>query len=457
MNVRLVILALLAAVLWAGVTYWPEDKKEETVDPAWPSLAVAEVDRIDLNNPTAEWSMLRDKDGCVVRLRGADYPAELEKFESLATFVNQNKPSRRLGVVDKERLADYGLAEPRAVLTIGSKDPFILRLGQETPTNSGVYASSSREDEVLLLPVAYVEQLFQGPDHYQDKRVLGVDQDAIEQVRVAGEGDNFEMTVARGKDDEATYAFAAPEELKAKGLDRTETSFYLHSLAHVAAKELLAPGEPAELPPLTGRVEVTLTGDKTPRFVEFYLNQGNSTLVGKSSFQPTAFLIDKREAGQLLKTSFELRKRNVVDFEASEVARQRIVSENGERSELDLTKNDSGWVKTGTEEQVAGMDMLVWRLTDLKYEAEPSAALPDTAAPALDWELRPAKGEPFATVRFYTDSAFPSGRVWLQLAGETKYYPADGQLLTDLLAKMPQKPGAAEKPAAPAEPAEQKE
>ncbi len=128
-----------------------------------------------------------------------------------------------------------------------------------------------------------------------------------------------------------------------------------------------------------------------------------------------------------------------MDKDTGGVARQKIQQlgpAGGERRELEAVKSEAGWKSANKTQDMLGMDMLLWRLGDLKYEQPPSDTLPKTAEPLAMWELFDAKGKPLAGLEFYLDPGLGKDICWVKVLGREKYYPVQDQLLEDLQAQL---------------------
>ncbi|MGE4298715.1 MAG: DUF4340 domain-containing protein [Desulfovibrionaceae bacterium] len=453
MNKRITLLVLLAAVVWAVVSFWPKPTGRQAPDPSWPAPTPATLGTIAVNASDGSF-VLTHREGAwyagpaptALDAHPALNRADTAKVEALAAFIGHNKPVRRLGDVPDRLVGEFGLDKPGIDITITGNTAWRLSLGRENPTKDGVYAFSSLERQLLLLDAKYRSQLGRGVEYYYDLRLMDVPVAEVERVRVdvAGTG-AWEMS--RAKDG---YVFTEPKEMAEAAVAAREMDEYLNTITTMTAGRFMDTA-PALLPAPLATISVWRKGVQKPVVVDmFALEPKNGDKKGKdgkpaieyagrSTWQGLLFTLDKERVDKLARAAFTLRERKVADVAIGEVARQRLTRmPNGHPgSELWATKADSGWIIESSGRDVVGMDMLMWRLTDLKSEADPVDAQPQSATHALTWELLGADNKPEALFRFYLDPNLPKGRCWLQVGDTERFHPVADKLLEDLQALMP--------------------
>ncbi|HBR06052.1 MAG TPA: hypothetical protein DD766_02915, partial [Desulfovibrio sp.] len=104
-----------------------------------------------------------------------------------------------------------------------------------------------------------------------------------------------------------------------------------------------------------------------------------------------------------------------------------------------LEKTQDGWLDAASGKLLRGIDMALWRLTNVKFEAGVAAALPKTAVPAMTCEILEKTGTSLVVLRFFTDSDQQAGLCWLEADNSGAYYPVSDQLLKDLQGLFPLK------------------
>ncbi len=434
MNKRLVILAVLAILVWVGIALLPEKKTEEPMDAAWTSLGATKVKTVEQRAGNGEYT-LQVQNG-EWRLQAGSGPAlraDLTKVEALITFIDQNRPIRRLGTLTAEQAAEYGLDKPQAVLTMkasvadGKTEEWTLTLGAKNPSADGVYAKSSREgDTCLLLDARFAEQCNRKPDYYYDLRLVDMRNETIARVAL-DEAAYTQWDIAR---QDKGFVFTQPESLAGKPTDEPTVNLYLNDLTTLRGKSVLA-SLPEKARSML-KVSVWRTGSETPETVEvFETGMGQPAFAGRSDWQPAIVALDISATSKLARTAFSLRDRTVLTIDQATVKRMRIRQEAREgkpAAEFVVARTDAGWKREGEDAALTEPDMLLWQLGDLKFEAEPASVLPESAGPWLTWELFTDTGEPAAVLQAYSDPGLSRGQCWIKTGASELFYPVAGQL-----------------------------
>lgn len=447
MNKRLLILAALVAAIWACVFFWPKAVHEEPEAAGWPPYDLMLTTRVQQETENATLTLERDSGDWFLSSQdqGVRFRADRSRVEALFNFIRTNKPLRRLGNVAESKVPDFGLDNPRSVLTLETDTAWQVRIGARNPSGDGVYAQSSSEPgEVLLLDAGFEKQATHPKGYFQDLRLMDMDPEYVERVRVEGQA-TWELTRK-----EQTMVFAWPQELTTHKVAQPEANMYLHELTSAKGTAYAPQWSPGgRKPDLT--VSVWRMAAETPEVLHLYrmdapqqesnpaapLEGGESGLMAVSSWQTTPLSLEPQTWDKLAKSAFSLRKRSVVDMDTGSLRRMELNAIQGRGYlPLEAHKQDAAW-ESAAGDTLMGMDVMLWRLTDLKYEAEASPRLPEGAVLALTWKLFAKADEPSAVVHFYEDTSLPEGRCWISANGAETYYPVNNELLLDLLAKLP--------------------
>ena len=137
--------------------------------------------------------------------------------------------------------------------------------------------------------------------------------------------------------------------------------------------------------------------------------------------------------------------RGVLGVDASRIERARVYSVQGNQT-LNVDKGPEVWVERDTGRQNPGIDITLWRLKELRVEAEPETRLAYPAELRLVLELFGKDPKPLSVFSFYVDPRLPAGQCWLKPGQEEAYYPVGTQIIEDLLGHLPPR---APKPAPP--------
>jgi hypothetical protein len=446
LNIRLLILAALVAAVWACVFFWPQAVHEGPEAVAWPPYDLMLTTRVQQKTENATLTLERDSGAWFLsnQEQTVRFRADRSRVEALFNFVRVNKPLRSLGSVAESKVSDFGLDNPRSVLTLESDTTWQVRIGARNPSGDGVYAQSSSEPgEVLLLDAGFEKQTTHQETYFQDLRLMDMDPEYVERVRVEGQA-TWELSRK-----EQAMVFSWPQELTTHTVAQPEANMYLHELTSAKGLEYAPRWSPeGRAPDLT--VSVWRKAAETPEVLHLYkidpLQQepptdtpegGEFDLMAVSSWQTAPLSLEPQTWGKLARSAFSLRKRGVVDLDAGSLRRMELNPIQGRGYlTLEAHKQDAAW-ESAAGDTLMGMDVMLWRLTDLKYEAEASPRLPEGAILALTWKLYAKPDEPAAVVDFYEDASLPEGQCWVNVNGTENYYPVNNELFLDLLAKLP--------------------
>lgn len=446
----LLILALLVAIA-AGV-YLSQQERGMSFG-YWPRFEMDEVASIEIATRKETYALVREQGGWVVRLANATedsipIPADKAKIEGLLAAIAHNRPTQNLGPQQAIDPAVYGFDNPavRLLLKSSSKDlhDVLLVLGNETPTGAAIHAQCSLSPGTVVLLDANVLHQFGNPaEHYFDAHLLPLQSE--EAQRVSFTGATGSPWVLERQDD--TFIFTAPEALRGTSVGASEVRLYLHNLAAFTADSILTgPASPPAAKPQFS-VEVLATKGGTAQRVEFFAPGEDQLTFGRSTWHPTGFLVDKDKARSLYRMAFDMQWRGVLGVDASRIERARVYSVQGNQT-LNVDKGPEVWVERDTGRQIPGIDITLWRLKELRVEAEPETRLAYPAELRLVLELFGKDPKPLSVFSFYVDPRLPAGQCWLKPGQEEAYYPVGTQIIEDLLGHLPPR---AHKPAPPVE------
>lgn len=450
MDKRLFVLAALVAAVWAGIHFWPEDKTPEKSDPIWLKLQPAKVKKIeqtaaesfslDMNN--GEWRLTLSGD----KKTPEPLRASLLTVEALINFVSGNAPIRRLGPIPPDKAKDFGLDKPKYSVTITSETPWTIELGDKNPTNDGIYARSTLEPgECLLLDPKYAEQLGRKPDHYYDLRLADFPAETVSKIRVsrnvADKKDAEVWEIERG---DKAFAFVLPADYVGKPLAEQDADSYARALSLAKGKQLLLPAPPTPDAPYA-TVSIWRKGVEAPVTYEFFKFPADFSVPGlagqsfcRSSWQKGLLSLEKGDELRLIRDAFALRDRAAYKADVDALRKMKILRhERQPTAEFLASKADKGGWIDAAGKPLSGMDLLVWRLAQVNYEAEPVKALPEGAKLVVEWSLYKDKEQPEATLSFYRDPAGPKGRCWLVVNNGENKFPVEDKLLNELTRDVP--------------------
>jgi hypothetical protein len=226
MRLRSLLVAVVVLVgLAAGLYFSEKQKSAEAAKP--PSdqppkitlLSEAEITRLALKKKGADDVVLeKDKTGHWQVTAPKPYPADQEAANQLVTAaatVNSD------GVVEKKAsdLAPYGLTAPSLEVDLTGKGGKVskVKIGDDTPTNSGAYAALEGDPRVFTVGSYVKTELGKSLNDLRDKRLLTIEQDKLSRVELMAKKQDLEF----GRD-KNRWQILKPRPLRADGLQVDE-------------------------------------------------------------------------------------------------------------------------------------------------------------------------------------------------------------------------------------------
>ena len=437
LGISILLVIALGAALWAWWNRAPS--AQDPAELAWPEMQLKGLAAIEVDTTHGAVRFVRAGDGWRAEAPGAEISprADAARLAGLVDFITANRPLASPAIYRAGEGEEYGFIDPTAQVRLfasgkGEEPLFQMAVGRGSELGDGVYAVTQLDrDRLLVLDKSYLDVLGREPAYYYDKRVLNVDENAVRELRCSGaDGQRWAVRTTEGG-----FVFTGPEPLKGQDASSSEIRFLIHTLATLTAGELqLAQGGSRGATVLAFEV---LDGAKKPHVLEIFQQpEEGAPYPARSGWQPGPFTVSPDAVGLLDRSAFEVQGRSVVDIDTSRLAAFRMTV--GQQT-LEAEKTDTGWVARGEEKRLLGIDMSLWRLTDLKFEAEPTWSLPESAQWAMTLEPVGQSGKTETVLTFYNDPQLPAGQCWLKVGQEGPYYPVSNQLLKDLQGQMPPK------------------
>lgn len=433
---------MLALAVALGVGFFLYQQEQRLALGVWPDYGIDSVQSIEVATPGEHYTLAREQNGWVVRLAGAEadalpIPADAARVEALLTAITHNRPRQTLDSATEVDVNQLGFSTPSAQLLIkpSSSDDRAVRLtlGHETPTGAAIYAASSLAPDTVFLMDASVLHHFDKPSEYFfDARLLDVKGEDVQRLTLYGAHD-IQWDMER-KDD--LFTFTAPANMKGTTLTASEVRLYLHNLTAITADSILTKPDrqPAGKPICV--IEMTLPKTAAPLRLELYPPLDADQVYGRSTRHPGGFLLDKEKAKSLIRQAYDMQWRGVVNFDSTKVEGARIYSVTGNQT-MQVDKAPTGWEERDTGRKVSGIDMTLWRLKELRFEAEPVAKLGYPAVQRLELDLLSKDGKMLSSFTFFTDPRLPADQCWLKVGAEEMFYPVSSQLLEDVQGYLP--------------------
>lgn len=429
MKKRVAILMFFAAVIW-GIYYLNPggrpDRGAEVL--GWPRAEVNSTASMELEVQGDLFSLVNRDSSWFVSLPDTQaWPrADADKIQALLEFLSVHKPERELGPYDAAKAQDFGLATPEVTIKVHGIQDWDISIGSGNPTKDGVYALSSvLPGKLLLLDSAFMDQCKKPAGYYYDRRVAVFDPASVVKVELEKKG----SPVWKIEKKKRIYQFEFPEKFMDKKVAGQALKFMLYKLSDMKADFLLT--MPVDFPAVP---YLSLMVDNGTGVQAVDIFKGEEGYVANSTWQTVPFVVDQLQLDELDKSASDLRFRNVMEFNTEKVDLFTLVKDG---QALAGVKTPEGWKEKVSKKDIPGIDMSLWRLTNLKFRDEPVAELPKSAVLEVSLRLKDKDGEPVKTLSFYEDPGLGQGLCWLGIAGDSRYYPVSDQVLKDLQGQLP--------------------
>jgi hypothetical protein len=219
----LVAVAVLAA-LGVGLYFSNKEKAAEAAKPPTDAppkilaLSEADVTKVDLKKKGGDETVLERAGGKWQMTAPKAYPADQDATNQLVTAASNVSGDRV--VEDKaSNLSAYGLNSPNVEVDITSKGGKVskLKIGDDTPTNSGSYAMLEGDPRVFTVASYVKTGIDKSANDLRDKRLLSFDQDKLSRVELIAKKQDIEF--GRDKDH---WQIVKPKPLRADSLQVDE-------------------------------------------------------------------------------------------------------------------------------------------------------------------------------------------------------------------------------------------
>lgn len=432
------IIVMFALAALAGGVYWYDTYTGTQGEPSrWLSRTLDNAISIHVFSPDGSYTLVASGEKWEADVPGASWNIKAHvkpnRVREYISFLADLTPDKYIADVDQDGPENYGLSDPgfKVILTFDGKDREELVLKFTADKGGRVFGWNSRNPGMVYeFKAETLERLALPAGHFLDDYIFRFDEEQVDRVQLVQPFGSSWLV----EEKESGFVFKLPGYLKDKEVSLSELKLYVHSLALIRAKELIL--EPVvvggELPALTVRVWVK--GDKQPHSVEFFAREGDpDSYLGMSSWLTMPFLVSAQSVAQMVKSAFDIQSRTVMALDIGTV--DRVVIDHGS-ARFVVERSATGWRLQGAESDIPGIDMALWRITNLKFEALPLNIQSETAVPLMHCRLLDADGNPLKTMTFYADPELPQGQCWMKNENGM-YYPVSSRLLKDLQGMFP--------------------
>lgn len=378
----LVLVAVAAGV--GAYIYFIDAKRPETeLKEKLFSVAADDVEELRVT-AKGETSVLKKTDG------------KWMLVEPVATDADQNEVTTLLGSltsleitreVDPKatNLGEYGLTAPKADISFTAKGGTTgrLRLGDQTPTASDLYAVKGDESRVVLVATFVETSLARSPFELRDKRIVRFERDKADGLEITAAG-RVPVTFARSASD---WRVTAP--VNARGdygaIEGLLTRLSTTMMSGIETTDMTDLGKYGLDEPSS--TIVIKAGSTSATLAVGTSAEGKA--YARDLARPMVFTVDPAFATELLKEAGEYRKKDLFEFRAFS-AKTLVVTRGSDTATFTKVAGsgdnpvDKWTITTGgatRDVEAAKMDDFLAKLSNLRAEAFVAAA-PAAATPA---------------------------------------------------------------------------
>jgi hypothetical protein len=357
----LVALVLLAA-LAGGLYYSNKQKAAEAAKPPADTppkivaLTEGDITKVVLKKGAYETDLQKTGDKWQITAP-MPYAADQSAVSQLVTAA-ANVSSDRVVEDKASNLSAYGLNAPILEVDVTSKGGKIskLKIGDDTPTNSGSYAMLDGDPRVFTVASYVKTGLDKSVNDLRDQRLLTFDQDKLSRVELVAKKQDIEF--GRDKDQ---WQIVKPKPLRADGLQVDEMLRKLKdakmdlTLSPDDAKKAaaaFASGTPVATVKLTdpsGTQQIDIRKDKT----DYY---------AKSSVVPGVFKATPELATAVDKSVDDFRNKKLFDFGFNDPNK---VEMHVDGKTYSFQKGGDDWFSNGKKQDSVSLQSLLDKLRDL--------------------------------------------------------------------------------------------
>ncbi len=397
---------ILLAALSGGV-YWSnkhkaEEEKKPLPDAAPKILTIADdqfreikiakrdAGLIVLSRASGTWQMTQPKP------MGADQDAVNAMVTSLGGLTSdrliEDKPSDLKG---------YGLTNPSEQITITKKDgkTDTLLLGDDTPTQGGVFVKLANDSRVFTIPTFTKTSLDKTPKDFRDKRLLTFNSDKLTRVMVNGE--EF------GKSGQNEWQILKPKAMRADGaqVDDLVRKLKDAKLDPAVSDEDVKKAQTAFA---SGTKVATATTTDTSGTQTLDVRSSGKdkekAYYAKSSVADGIWKVPNDLGDLLAKPVDDFRNKKLFDFGFTDPTKVEVGT-------TTFTKSGDKWMSGSTQMDTAGVQSLVDKLRDLA-----STKFPETGG-----------GDPFLIISVTSDSGKKTEKLSVTKKGENLFAMREGE------------------------------
>jgi hypothetical protein len=364
MRIRgLLVAVVLLAALGVGLYFSNKEKAAEAAKPpadAPPkilALTEGDITKVTLKKKGADETVLEKANGKWQISAPKPYPADQDTASQLVASTSNVSGDRV--VEDKaSNLSAYGLNSPTLEVDITGKGGKVskLKIGDDTPTNSGSYAIVDGDPRVFTVASYVKTGVDKSLNDLRDKRLLRFDQDKLSRVELIAKKQDIEF--GRDKDQ---WQIVKPKPLRADGLQVDEMLRKLKDAKmDLALSDDDAKKAAAAFTSGTPVATVKLTDPSGTQEIEIHKNKDD--YYAKSSVAPGVFKTTPELGAGVDKALDDFRNKKLFDFGFNDPGKIQMHA-NGKS--FDFQKGGDDWFSNGKKMDSTSIQSFVDKLRDL--------------------------------------------------------------------------------------------
>jgi hypothetical protein len=364
MRIRgLLVAVVLLAALGVGLYFSNKDKAAEAAKPpadAPPkilALTEGDITKVTLKKKGADETVLEKANGKWQITAPKPYPADQDTASQLVAST-ANVSGDRVVEDKASNLSAYGLNTPMLEVDITGKGGKVskLKIGDDTPTNSGSYAIVDGDPRVFTVASYVKTGVDKSLNDLRDKRLLRFDQDKLSRVELIAKKQDIEF--GRDKDQ---WQIVKPKPLRADGLQVDEMLRKLKDAKmDLALSDDDAKKAAAAFASGTPVATVKLTDPSGTQEIEIHKNKDD--YYAKSTVAPGVFKTTPELGAGVDKALDDFRNKKLFDFGFNDPGKIQMHA-NGKS--FDFQKGGDDWFSNGKKMDSTSIQSFVDKLRDL--------------------------------------------------------------------------------------------
>ena len=390
----LIAIVILAA-LWGGFYYYGKRKAKQNPSTASKADKLLSVDPSHIQSFTLKpregeaVTCARAEDGKWEITAPGKLPADQSAVNSLLSTLT-DATANEVASAHPSDLKDFGLADPAETVKVSTNSKpaeFDLLIGDNTPTNAGVYAQVAGNPRVITLDSFMKSSLDKSPFDLRDKRAVTLNLDQLKTIRVKSKKASYTLE----KNPEGVWDLVLPPAVRA---DKFTVDGLVSELRNLSMMSVVSERKTNQSKYGLASPELTLElhDSSSAQSLVFGKKQeaGGNYYAMNSRLEPI-FTLSSGVVDRLEQNPSDLRDKDLFAFTQFDVKRIEITSPAGHHV-LELQGKE--WKQTSPQAKTEPrdvMDDLLSDLRDLRADSFPpglSVAAAGLASPAYRFDIR---------------------------------------------------------------------